>query len=313
MGEQRKQYDLLDQYDKTAEAPLAQEFLMECRNRKTALERKNNFLFWAHIVMAGFLFVLTLFLGGIVSRDQRWEGPQKFYVSFTLGLAQILTALVTLGFGLWAYQKRRIPAYVLMTFFIAHIIYTIISPYNYLDYVYIIYDVIGIGLNYYRLSLIAEHEWLQKQPGYPYFTVSLLQKNEYELPKYITHRRPPSDEMDTVGGAAKKPVAKHEPLTASADATLAEMTSSISTIPEVKLPPPVILHGDATLESLTEAETPSQPRAEVAAPVVSADALLADMTVPETIAEHGALPDPEEVKARLRRMAEEKNARQAAE
>lgn len=122
--------------------------------------------------------------------------------------------------------------------------------------------MVGIVLNYYRLSLIAECEWLKKQPGYPYFTVSLLQKNEYELPKYITHRRSPSNEMDTVG--------------------------------------------DAALEFQTETTALSQPRAESAAPVPSADVLLADMTVPETAPTHGALPDPEEVKARLRRMAEEK-------
>ncbi len=197
-----ERYDTFDQFDETAEAPLAQEFLMECRNRKTAVERKNNFIFWAHILMAGILFALAVFLGGVVARDARWEGPQKFYVSFTLGLSQILAALVTLGFGLWAHQKWRIPTYVLIAFFITHIFYTVLAPYNYFDSVYIIFDVVGIVLNYYRLSLIAECEWLKKQPGYPYFTISLLQKNEYELPKYITHRRSPSNEMDTVGDAA---------------------------------------------------------------------------------------------------------------
>lgn len=311
-----EQFDTFDQYDETAEAPLAQDFLMQCRNRKTAMERKNNFIFWAHLIMAGIMFVLTMFLGGIVARDPQWEGPQKFYVSFTLGTVQMLIAFATLGFGLWAHQKRRIPTYVLMGFFIAHIIYTIVSPYNYLDYVYIIYDVIGIALNYYRLSLIAEHEWLQKQPGYPYFTVSLLQKNEYEPPKYITHRRPPSDEMDTVGGAVKESAKKPEQLTASADAVLADMAPAFSAVPEVKLPPPVILRGDdasTALESLTEAATPPQPKVAPDAPVVSADALLADMTVPESAPTYGTLPAPEDVKARLRRMAEEKNARQSTE
>ncbi len=304
-----EQYDAFDQYDETAEAPLAEDFLMQCRNRKTAIEQKNNRLFWAHMVMAGFLFVLTLFLGGVVARDPQWEGPQKFYVSFTLGLSNILTAIVTLVFGLWAHQKRRIPTYVLMIFFIAHIIYTIFAPYHYFDYVYIIYDVAGIALNYFRLSLITEHEWLQQQPGYPYFTMSLLQKSEYEPPKYVTHRRPPSDEMDTVGSAAAKP----EPLVASADVTLADMAPAISAVPEVKLPPPVVLHGDAALESLTETVSAPQPAAGPASATVSADALLADMTVPETPAMHGALPDPEDVKARLRQMAEEKRAQQATE
>ncbi len=308
-----EQYDTLDQYDETAEAPLAEEFLMQCRNRKTAVERNNNRLFWAHIIMAGVLFVLTMFLGGIIARDPRWEGPQKFYVSFTLGFANILTAVVTLVFGLWAHQKRRIPTYVLIVFFIAHIIYTIFAPYHYLDYVYIIYDVAGIALNYFRLSLITEHEWLQKQPGYPYFTVSLLQKNEYEPPKYVTHRRPPSDEMDTVGGAVAKSAARPGQPTAPADVALADMTPAISAVPEVKLPPPVVLHGDAALESLAETASAAQPAAEPASPTVSADDLLADMTVPETAAALGALPDPEDVKARLRQMAEEKRAQKATE
>ncbi len=308
-----ERYDALDQYDETAEAPLAEDFLMQCRNQKTAVEQKNNWLFWAHIIMAGLLFALTMFLGGIVARDPQWEGPQKFYVSFTLGFANILTAVVTLVFGLWAHQKRRIPTYVLMIFFLAHIIYTIFVPYDYFDYIYIIYDVAGVALNYFRLSLIAEHEWLQKQPGYPYFTVSLLQKSEYEPPKYVTYRRPPSDEMDTVGDGGVQAATKPEPPIASADVTLADMTPASSAVPEVKLPPPVVLHGDAALESLTETAPAPQLTAEPVTPTVSADDLLADMTVPETAAAQGALPDPEDVKARLRQMAEEKRAQQATE
>lgn len=301
-----------DQFDETADAPIAPEHLQACRSRKTTMEKRNLMIFWAHIAMAGLLFVISLYTSAIVSSDPTLEGPQKFYVGFTVAFAQILLAFATVALGAWAHMMKRIPTYALMGLFIVHIFYTIMAPYDYLNYVYFLYDGIGLVLNYMRLSLISEHEWLQKQPGYPYFTEALVRSNEYELPKHIAHRRPPSDDMDSIGDAAAPDTKTALPeLSPSEDSVLADMTVPEIRVPEVKLPPPVVLHGDAGLEAFAvpEPATESAPEAaQTDTPVLFADAVLVDMTVPEQRAAGGPLPDPEDVKERLRQMAARKRS-----
>lgn len=300
-----------DQFDETADAPVAPEHLQACRSRKTAMEKRNLMIFWAHIAMAGLLFVISLYTSAIVSSDPTLEGPQKFYVGFTVAFAQILLALATIALGAWAYMMKRLPTYALMGLFIVHIFYTIMASYDYLNYVYILYDAIGLVLNYMRLSLIAEHEWLQKQPGYPYFTEALVRSNEYELPKHITHRRPPSDDMDSVGDVIVPKTAAPEAPAVPVDITLEDMTAPEIRVPEVKLPPPVVLHGDAGLEAFSAPAAAEEPKTEPAKEqilVPSADAVLADMTVPQERGAVGPLPDPEDVKERLRQMAARKRS-----
>ncbi len=303
-----------DQFDETADAPVAPEHLQACRSRKTAMEKRNLMIFWAHIAMAGLLFVITLYLSATVSSDSAYMGAAKFYVAFTISFAQILLALATIGLGAWAYMMKRIPTYTLMGLFVAHIFYTIMAPYDYFNYVYFLYDGIGLVLNYMRLSLIGEHEWLQKQPGYPYFSEALVRSNEYELPKHITHRRPPSDDMDSIGDVAAAKTALPQ-LTPSEDTELADMTVPEIRVPEVKLPPPVVLHGDAGLEAFGAPAAAAEPATESVQEdtlVPSADAVLADMTVPEQRAAGGPLPDPEDVKERLRQMAAQKHAQESS-
>lgn len=297
--------DFYAQYDENAEAPITSEHLQQCRSRKTAMEKKNKWIFIAHIAIGIQLFVLSMFMSALVGKDPTVEGPNKWFLGTALAAVQIIFAGAVIGFGFWAAMKRRIPSYVLMGLFLVHLLYTLLAPYSYMEVFHVMVDILGIGLNYLRLCLIDEHRWLQKQPGYPYFSEALLKPNEYELPKHIAHRRPPSDDMDCIGDASAPKTALPE-LTPSEDAALADMTAPAIHIPEVKLPPPVRLTSVPPTESL---EAPAQvPPTAVQQDVLqcSESATLADMTVPETRQTGGALPDPEEVKARLRRMAEEK-------
>lgn len=305
------------QFDENADAPITQEHLDHCRNRKTAIEQKNKWIFIAHIAMGVLLFVLSMFLSAMVGRDPAVEGPNKWYVGVTLAAAQIIFAGAIIGFGFWAAMKRRIPTYVLMALFLAHLLYTLLAPYSYMELLLVPLDIAGIGLNYLRLPIIAEEEWLKKQPGYPYFSEAAIRSGEYELPLHITHRRPPSEDMDSVGGSTAEAQTSRQtdlPSVSAEDVGLADMTAEkpMFTTPEVKLPPPVTLRSDAALESLWEEAKPDSPAQEPAPtePAVSPETMLADMTVPETRQTGGALPDPEEVKERLRRMAAQKQAQE---
>lgn len=310
--------DFYAQYDENAEAPITTEHLQQCRSRKTEMEQKNKWIFMAHIAIGIELFVLSMFMSALVGKDPAVEGPNKWFLGMTLAAMQIIFAGAVIGFGFWAAMKRRIPSYVLMGLFLGHMLYTLLAPYSYMEVFHVIVDILGIALNYLRLRLIDEHMWLQKQPGYPYFSEALLKPNEYELPKHITHRRPPSEDMDCVGAptdhtAGTNAACPDLAVPSAEDVALADMTAPEIHIPEVKLPPPVRLTSAPPTELL---EAPAQvPHTAVQQDVLqcSENATLADMTVPETRQTGGALPDPEEVKARLRRMAEEKRSAGAQE
>lgn len=310
--------DFYAQYDENADAPITQEQLSYCRNRKFVVETKNKWFLIAHIAIGIQLFVLSMFMSAMVGKDPAVEGPWKFYVGFTLAAAEILFAGAIISLALWAHSMKKHPAYALMGLFLAHLLYTLLASYHYMEVFHVLVDVAGIALNYVRLSIVSESDWLKKQPGYPYFSEAMTRSNEYELPKYITHRRPPSEDMDSIGtitAASQTPKQTVLPSVSAESAVLADMATPERRISEAASHLPAALPSDTVLQSLQEtvdAALPTQTSIQ-AEPTVSPASMLEDMSVPEKRQTGGALPDPEEVKARLRRMATEKESTAAQE
>lgn len=290
-------------------AAISPDELGQLRIQKATLEKKYHWTFYICLGIAALLFGMSMFMSAMVGRDPDIKDADKFALGLALAGAEIFSAVAILGLSIWIYVKKRTPIYLLMIFCLLHAIGSIIAltPYPSMLFLHLALDSVGLFLSFRSLHMLNEHEWLQQQPGYPSFSEALMGSNEYQPPAYVKQSsamdRHKAIELFAQQGSAPQTAAPQkeampgvgEPLANINDGEHGRFLTPAETLASVSLP----------TEPMA-AETVTQGAAESACLTPSADAILSDMTVPEqNTSVPGPLPDPEDVKRRLRLMKEQ--------
>ncbi len=289
-------------------AAISSEELGQLRIKKATLEKNYHRIFYICLGIAALLFGMSMFMSALVGRDPDVKDADKFSLGLALAGMEIFAAIAILGLSVWIYVKKRTPIYLLMLFCLLHIVFSIIvlASYQNMLFLHLVIDGVGLFLSFRSLHLLNEYEWLKKQPGYPGFSEALIGSNEYELPAYVkrsvgTNRHEAMAQF-VKHGAAMQPTAPQTDIMASVDGSLTEITDGEQS--RVLAPAEPLTSVSLPTESLAS-PTVTQGRADPTCLTPSTDAILSDMTVPENAPVRGPLPDPEDVKHRLRLMKEQ--------
>lgn len=301
-------------------AQMSQEELYEQhRLRMNHIECAYRRLFFIYLAFAGVLFFLTIYASVVVANDRSIVGTDKFYVSFGTGVIQILLAVGVLVTGFFISMKSATALVIQISGLVALMVISLMGI-GALAKVNVFLALVGLGLAWYALRLYREYAYLKQQPGFPLFSLRAETPAEYVPPLNVRESKP-SGEMEDI--ALSSPCAQQP-----AEHTMSEERGILSENTENILlaemehggmglrgqqPHPMCSNTASeiahTLSQFEESSQKPQAQTEHILPQISPEAMLSDMDSGvrhETV--HGALPDPEEVKLRLRRMKDEKEA-----
>lgn len=299
-----------------------EELYEQHRLRMNYLNREYRRLFYIYLIFAGVLFFTTLYASVIVGNDRSIVGTDKFYVSFATGLIQILLAAGVLITGFFVSMKSAAALVIQIAGLVALLTISLLGI-GALAKANCVFALIGLGFSGYALKLYREYAFLKEQPGFPLFSLRAETPAKY-VPPLNVQMNQSGREMDEIqtdlpqqgaGSREDTPLFAEQPLgTALSESMLSDMRSENMTgIAEehhhVTLNPGLSEEQRSGLSVFSEPSLRTADTAMETLPQLSPAAVLADMDsgVPHK-AVHGALPDPEEVKVRLRRMKEEKDA-----
>lgn len=269
------------------------------RQKKLAADRQLRQYFWIQLIISVVLFVLALFASADMSRNPDLHGPGKWFWAINAAGIQIILSLITLMFGFIAGSGKRWATFALVILYGGVGIWATLSKQVALRMGNLFIAAVGIALNLWVQKSFSTDEMLKEFPGYPLFLVN-AEKSEYH-PSLVVTGRQASDHMETVEGFEAAESAKEKPqLMPSADTVLDEIQApERQAVSGQTLSAPA----DAVLEQVGDAAKAG--RAEQKLPELSPDVLLSDMSegtgYPHAEAP-AALPDPEEVRARLAAM-----------
>lgn len=277
----------------------------ENRAKMVRCERAFDRIFWGMILLGGMLFVLALYVSGDVGRDPSVEATDKFYLGMLMGGLQMLAAGTTIGFAFGIRAKKPLA----MIFFAAlALLWMLLSLLDVLRLSIgnFLFGAAGLTLCLFALRQYKIVSYLMDQPGYPLFSLRADTPAEYIPPAYV-HANQPRGHMDAIGSTAQN---------SPAPDAIAPLDVAGAMLGNASAPSPAVHAADSTLRESLTAFSPDAAAASPIAlpqpdslPQVSAADLLADMTAePRHAPVQEALPDPEEVRARLRRMQAERNA-----
>ena len=286
------------------------------RDRMTAATKQLRWYLRLSLALAGMFLAITFFVSARASTDDAYRGAEKFYFTMSIGVTQILLAIASAVLGWFASARKRAAAFTLIGIFGICALWGALHTRTGFSGVTLLLLLAGIALNLWALIFpLKDIRDLETQPGYPQFDPKLDQPAEYEAPLYVTARQS-SAQMETLGTPAPAKTSLHKGMDAvpAADAAALGITdmltpasaSQTAPSPQAAMPAPAI-----ALEKMADQaanRTGEQPQA-----TLSAENLLDEMT-PEAAShlyhpDAASLPAPEEVRARLAAMKQERESR----
>lgn len=239
--------------------------------RMKSNESRFRTLLWAYIGLGALFAAFALIVVTYIGNNPNIDAPYKWSEGIYSGFIQFGLGLATIILGFFGCMKKKIPLMLHIGIMAVLIISCILGKVagGVGDF---LFGCIGLVLDAFGLAGIKEDEALQNEEGYPHFTLRLDQSNEY-IPSPVVQNRVASEDMDTLALPSDMP--------------------------------------DIGMESTApNREQSAFPHPSEANPEhISPDLVLSEMsaTDPSHIFGHSDLPDPEEVKERMRKMQEEQN------
>lgn len=279
------------------------------RMKKVQADKALRQYFWIQVAIGALLFGTAFFAGALSSSADHGRGMNIFANAMGVGFAQILMGIIAVVLGFIAGSGRRPATFVLLGGFLALFFWMLLSPSYPMRFFNLIIGLFGVGLNLWVQRSFSTDEELKRCPGYPAFQLH-AEHAEYH-PSAVVTARQASDHMESIGGAEESSPEKQQTvLTASADAVLGEIDA-----PErQKTAEALTASGDIALRRFADEEAEAGRAAEEL-PQLSPEGILEDMTAEGTghrlSGDPSMLPDPEEVRARLAAMREERNGQTA--
>lgn len=279
------------------------------RMKKVQADKALRTYFWIQLAIAALIFGTVFFAGAAASGSGNHHGWGKFSNTMEVGIIQIFIAVFSLVLGFIAGSGRRPATFVLIAGYLALLFWMLLSP----DYAVRFFNagmaVIGTAVNLWVQKSFTTDEELKNCPGYPSFQLH-AEHAEYHPSVLVTANRP-SDHMETIGGPEEPAHEKQQTvLTAPADAVL----DAISEPERRKAAETLTASGDIALRRFADEEAPAG-RTAAEQPLLSPEGILEDMTAEGSGHRQGGdpsmLPDPEEVRARLAAMREQRNQQSA--
>ena len=273
----------------------------ELRMKKNKIDANIRRICAAHIAMAVFLFVSSMFATAATSTSAAHSGPAKWFYGITAGFWMIIIAVATILLSVVAAAKHRLPSYALILMYAGIIVWKLTGHELAGSLMLPAVALVGIGLNIWDQILFSQDEALKEHPGYPLFNPRASFPAEYE-PSPVVAAHKSSDHMDSIGGpqAAQPAPAAVQQTAPSADIRIDDMTAGSKpgrAVSEAQLAQPegIALEGmQAAAQTARQQETALSP-----------EGILSAMDSPSHFypqGDAGALPDPDEVRARLAKM-----------
>ena len=284
----------------------------ENRLKKNQIDRTIRLCGFGFVLIAGAFFVFSMFASAKASSDPNVHHGWKWYYGMNAAAWNIIFAIGTLVLGLIAAVRSRIASILLGALHIGIVIWVLAGKSMAMGYGNMLLAGAGLLLNFKLYMALIQDGVLREQPGYPLFMPRAEEHAEYE-PSPLIMQHPTSQQMDSIGAPVPAKESAAKPQTAPAavpelqtEALDAAAISAPHVSSEAALSQPTGIALDA-MQSGGSTHVPAEPQRQ------SAEGILADMNEGGHSSHGGnpeALPDPEEVRARLARMRAEREAAQ---